>query len=385
MPWLETDVQEQRIAFVVEALHPAANRSALCRTRGISRKTGYKWLGRYAAAGSLTGLAERSRRPTHSPARTAGRVTARVVALRRTYGWAGRKLQQLLAAEDIALSPATIDRIIQREGLVDPDAAHRPARQRFERSQPNELWQLDFKGQYPLAPPAWCFPLSVLDDHSRYALGVWALAGTHGAPVQAALVRCFEQYGLPEAMLMDHGIPWWCPANGHGLTAVSVALLNQGIDVVYSGVRHPQTQGKVERFHRTLGRRVRQWGVPTTLGGFADAFDRFRVEYNDVRPHEALALQPPSTRYRPSRRRYQPRPPAWAYPADLAVERVDRTGAIRYGGRRYFVCHALAGEWVGCQPFDDRVLVTFRHLYVREINVRTGRTRPLCCRVGHHG
>ena len=166
---------------------------------------------------------------------------------------------------------------------------------------------------------------------------------------------------------------------------MSVALLNQGIDVVYSGVRHPQTQGKIERVHRTLGRRVRQWGVPTTLGGFADAFDRFRVEYNDVRPHEALALQPPSTRYRPSRRRYQPRPPAWAYPADLAVERVDRTGAIRYGGRRYFVCHALAGEWVGCQPFDDRVLVTFRHLYVREINVRTGRTRPLCCRVGHHG
>ena len=225
----------------------------------------------------------------------------------------------------------------------------------------------------------------MLDDHSRYAVGVWALAGTHGAPVQAALVRCFEQYGLPEAMLMDHGIPWWCPANGHGLTAVSVALLNQGIDVVYSGVRHPQTQGKIERFHRTLGRRLRQWGVPTTLGGFADALDRFRVEYNDVRPHEALALQPPSTRYRPSRRPYQPRPPAWVYPADLAVERVDRTGAIRYGGRRYFVCHALAGEWVGCQPFDDRLLVTFRHLHVREINVRTGRTRPLCCRVGHHG
>ena len=208
MPWLETDVREQRIAFVVEALQPAVNRSALCRKRGISRKTGDKWLGCYAAAGSLSGLAERSRRPTHSPARTGARVTARVVALRRAYGWAGRKLQRLLAAEDLALSPATIDRIIRREGLVDPDEAHRPARQRFERSQPNELWQLDFKGQYPLARPGWCFPLSVLDDHSRYAVGLWALAGTAGAPVHAALVRCFEHYGVPDAILIDHGIPW---------------------------------------------------------------------------------------------------------------------------------------------------------------------------------
>ena len=167
MPWLETDVREQRIEFVVEALQPSANISALCRTRGISRKTGYKWVGRYRAGGSLTALAERSRRPKRSPGRTAARVTARVVALRRAYGWAGRKLQRLLAVEDVELSPATIDRIIRREGLVDPDEAHRPAVGRFERARPNELWQVDFKGQYPLHRPQGCFPLSILDDHSR--------------------------------------------------------------------------------------------------------------------------------------------------------------------------------------------------------------------------
>jgi len=237
-------------------------------------------------------------------------VTARVVALRRQYGWAGRKLRVLLAAEGLTLAPATIDRIIRRAGLVDLDEAHRPAPQRFARAAPNELWQMDFKGQYPLAA-GWCFPLSVLDDHSRFAVGLAALAGTAGGPVDAQLVRCFQAYGVPAAMLVDHGVPWWAPANGHGLTRLAVMLLRQGIELIYSGVRHPQTQGKVERFHRTLARRLRQWGVPTTLAGFGQALARFRIEYNEVRPHEALGDEPPQAHYVPSPRRYQPRPPAW--------------------------------------------------------------------------
>ena len=380
MPWLETDVREQRMQFIVEALQPKVNISALCHHRGISRKTGYKWLARYHAAGSLTGVAEHSRRPQYCPGRTPPAVTARVVALRRQYGWAGRKLRPLLAAEGLRLAPATIDRIIRRAGLVDPDEAHRPARQRFERAHPNELWQMDFKGQYPLRRPAECFPLSVLDDHSRYAVGLWALGGTAGAPVHARLVRCFEEYGLPDAMLIDHGVPWWCAPNGHGLTRLAVALLTQGIELIHSGVRHPQTQGKVERFHRTLGRRLRQWGVPTTLDGFTQALARFRVEYNDVRPHEALGLEPPSAHYQPSGRRYQPRPPAWDYPAGHLVLRVDHTGSIRYRGRRYFVCQALEDEWVGCQGFDHQVLVTFRRMHVRETDVRSGQTRPVLWR-----
>ena len=239
---------------------------------------------------------------------------------------------------------------------------------------------MDFKGQYPLRRPAECFPLSVLDDHSRYAVGLWALGGTAGAPVHARLVRCFEEYGLPDAMLIDHGVPWWCAPNGHGLTRLAVALLTQGIELIHSGVRHPQTQGKVERFHRTLGRRLRQWGVPTTLDGFTQALARFRVEYNDVRPHEALGLEPPSAHYQPSGRRYQPRPPAWDYPAGHLVLRVDHTGSIRYRGRRYFVCQALEDEWVGCQGFDHQVLVTFRRMHVREIDVRSGQTRPVLWR-----
>ncbi len=383
MPWLETDVREQRMQFVVEALQPGVNLSALCRRRGISRKTGYKWLQRYRAAGSLVGLEEYSRRPHASPTRTSPAVTARVVALRRQYGWAGRKLRSLLLAGDgIDLAVATIDRIIRREGLVDPDDAHRPAVRRFERAAPNELWQMDFKGPYPLRPPAWCFPLSVLDDHSRFAVGLTALAGTDGGPVSRQLVRCFQTYGVPAALLIDHGTPWWGAANGHGLTHVAVALIRQGIELIYSGVHHPQTQGKVERFHRTLARRLRQWGVPTTVPGFREALARFRTEYNDVRPHEALGDAPPATRYTPSARRYQPRPRPWDYPPGTPVKRVDRTGSVALGGRRYFVCQALRGEWVGTQSYDDRLLVSYRHMYVRDIDLVTGKTVPLLGRVG---
>ncbi|MEP6918182.1 MAG: IS481 family transposase, partial [Acidobacteriota bacterium] len=351
MPWLETDVREQRIQFIVEATAADANLSALCRRYRISRKTGYKWLARYEAAGSLIGVAERSRRPTTSPCRTDASRTARVVALRRQYGWAGRKLRVLLAAEGLACSTATIDRIIRREGLVDPADSHRPARQRFARATPNELWQMDFKGQYPLSDGTWCFPLSVLDDHSRYAVGLFAMTNTSGAPVHLALRGCFERYGLPQAMLVDHGTPWWNASNGHGLTTFSVALLAQGIDLIYSGVRHPQTQGKVERFHRTLGRRLRQWGVPTEWAGFPPALDRFRVEYNEVRPHEATQLTPPATRYTASPRPYVADPAPWVYPPGLEVRRVDHTGCLSDAGGRDFANQALATHAVGDQRF----------------------------------
>lgn len=380
MPWLETDVREQRMQFVVEATRPGANVSAICRAYGISRRTGYRWLARYQAVRSLTGLAEGSRRPHASPGCIPSSTTARIVALRREFGWAGRKLQRLLAADGIACSTATIDRVIRREGLVDPRESHRPALKRFERAAPNELWPMDFKGQYPVESGAWCYPLSVLDDHSRYAVGLVALRGTAGGPVHDALRGCFERYGVPAAMLVDHGVPWWAPANGHGLTTFSVALINQGIDLIYSGIRHPQTQGKVERFHRTLGARLRQWGVPQVFAGFPAVLDRFRTEYNEVRPHEATDLRPPASRYTPSARAYRSDPPAWEYPTDLEVRRVDQAGCISETGRRLFVCGALAGQWVGCQRFDDHVLVRYRHLYVREIDLTSGESRPILAR-----
>ncbi len=376
MPWLETNVHEQRIRFVTAARQPGANVRALCRTFQISPPTAYKWLRRYDARGAVEGLVDQSRRPHHSPQQTATLVEEAVVRLRQAYGWAGAKLQPLLAAQGHLLSAATIDRIIRRRGLTDPDDAHRPAVRRFAREVPNALWQMDFKGQYPVGR-RWVFPLSVLDDHSRFVVALAPLRGTAATPVRRVLQRCFEEYGLPDAILMDHGVPWWHATNGHGLTRLTVFLLEQDIRLRYSGVAHPQTQGKVERFHRTLGRRLRQWGVPTTVRGFTHALTRFRTEYNHVRPHAALAQRPPATCYTASPRRYTARPQPFEYPADHEVVRVSSAGTIRLRQRTLRLSEALAGRWVGCRVVGDHMLIAFRGYYVRELDLRTGTFQPV--------
>lgn len=378
MPWKETDAMEERVRFVVRAARGEEALSALCREFGISRKTGYKWLHRYREVGSLRGLAERSRRPRSSPGRTPAVVEVRIEALWRAYGWGSRKLQWRLAREGVQLARSTIDRILDRRGLrATAHARSRTATRRFERSRPNELVQMDFKGEYRLRTGGWCYPLSLLDDHSRFNLGLFALPSQRTQGVQRSLITSFERYGVPESLLLDHGTPWWSPTNGHGLTQLSVWLIRQGIRLHFSAFRHPQTQGKVERFHRTLDETVRHWGRPETLPDFAATFEHFRSIYNHQRPHEALAMQPPARRYRPSPRPYQPEPPAWEYPEGTTVQRLNPAGCLKVAGRRYFVCESLAGEEVAWEGFDGKLLVTYRHMHVREIDLDSGRTRPL--------
>ena len=374
MPWKESDVRSERIEFVVRARQPGSTIAALCREFGISRQTGYKWLRRFDQVGSLAELDELSRRPRHSPNRTPLEAELRVVELRLQYGWGGRKLSHLLAAEGLDLASSTVDRILKRYGLVRMDKRHRPALRRFERSHPMELLQMDFKGPYRLRGGGMCHPLSVLDDHSRYVLSLDALPSQHGHGVQSRLTRCFEHFGVPEAMLMDHGSPWWGTTNGHGLTHLGVFLIRQGIDLIYGGVGHPQTQGKVERFHRTLDEAIRHSGQPRSLEGFQSALEGFRQVYNQIRPHEALGDQPPAGRYRPSRKPYQANPPNWEYPPGSEVKRLRGNGCVSLGGRDYFVCEALEGEEVRWQRFGNKVLVSYRQMHVREIDLESGRT-----------
>ena len=370
MPWLETDVRDQRIQFVLTVRRGTATVSDACRAFGISRTTGYKWLRREAAAGSVAALSDRSRRPHHSPQRTPLAVVARLGELRAHFGWGGAKLAPLLAAEGQVLAPRTIDRWIQREGWTRPDGAPAPALHRFTHGAPNDLWQMDAKGAYPLANRQRCHTLSVLDDHSRFVVGLTPLLTLQTAAVRAALIRSFERYGVPAAMLMDHGAPWWSTAGLGGLTRLVVFLLKQDIRVIFSAVRHPQTQGKVERFHRTLAERLRWIGVPTTLAGFTETLAWFREEYNEVRAHAALGLTPPATHFTPSPRPYRSTPRPWTYPAGLEIRRVHQTGVIRVGGHVYFVSEALGGEDVACVPLADRILVLYRRMYVRELHPR---------------
>ena len=376
MPWLETDVRDQRIQFVL-TVRRGATVSEACRAFGISRTTGHKWLRREADAGSVAVLTDRSCRPHHSPQRASPALLKRLGELRAHFGWGGAKLAPLLAAEGHRLHPRTIDRWIQREGWTRPDCAPAPALHRFTHAAPNDLWQMDAKGAYPLADRQRCHTLSILDDHSRFVVGLTPLLRLQTGAVRAALIRSFEGYGVPAAMLMDHGAPWWSTQGPAGLTRLVVFLLKQGIRVVFSAVRHPQTQGKVERFHRTLAERLRWVGVPTTLGGFRRTLRWFREEYNELRPHAALGLTPPAAHFTPSARLYRPTPRPWIYPDGLEIRRVQLHGHIRVAGETFFVSEALAGEDVACVPFTDRILVTYRHMYVRELHPRRHHSVPL--------
>lgn len=305
MPWKMMDLREQRVQFVVAASRLEKPFGSLCEEFEISRPTGYLWLERYRQDG-IKGIAERSRRPRFSPEQTLPALEDQVVCARQRYpDWGARKLQELLRRRGVELTRSTIHRILLRRGLVCSQDRHPPATERFQRSLPNELWQMDFKG--PMTARQKMGPLSVLDDHSRYVIALDELENQRTEAVREHLETAFQRCGLPEAMLMDHGTPWWSMRSSGGLTVLSLWLMRQGIGLHWSRVRHPQTQGKVERFHGELQRALdyrtgRQEPTQAWL-------DRYRWEHNYVRPHEALDMATPSTRWYPSPRSYDPHPP----------------------------------------------------------------------------
>jgi hypothetical protein len=235
---------------------------------------------------------------------------------------------------------------------------------------------MDGKGEYRVSDGT-CYPLSILDDHSRFAVGLYGLPNFTAELVHGCVVRTFERYGVPEAMLMDRGSLWWSTTNGYGLTWLAVRLIEQGIALNYGGVRHPQTQGKVERFHRTLDQALRHGGVPEQLAQWPERLEEFRHIYNEVRPHEALSMKRPTQRYRESTRAYQAQPREWEYPPGSVVRRLNPAGCVYWLQRLWFVSEALAGRWVRLETVGDAVLVSYRHMYVRELHLKRRSTRPL--------
>jgi len=373
MPWRTESVMDQRVEFVLRAWQEDETISELCREYEISRPTGYRWLKRYQAAGSIKALAEHSRRPHHSPRRTAEALAVAVLELRDKTGWGGPKLAKVLEREGVKVAPATAQRILKRAGRIEARAAAAKTSTRFARAECNELAQMDFKGEYTL-PRGKCYPLSLLDDCSRFLHHLWPLRSPGGKGVKQALRAHFREHGVPCSILMDHGTPWFSTTNQHGLTWLAVWLLKQEVVLRYSGVRHPQTQGKVERFHQTLKARTRHRGLPTTLGEWQRWALEFRQEYNYERPHEALEMKTPGEVYQAvNLRPYQEHPADWEYTGGTVL-RLNRQGMLAYRQQRYFVSEALAGERVRVDELHGHLLVTFRRMTVREIDLRTGKS-----------
>jgi transposase InsO family protein len=358
MPWQELSVVDQREEFVGLALTPGANKRELCRRFGIARSKGYKWLARYAAEGRA-GLSDRSRRPHRSPTRAAAEVEAEVLRLRQdsNNAWGGRTIAQAMHNEraQVVPAPSTITEILRRYGRLEQRAsAHPGPYQRFERASPNELWQMDFKGDFATGRGR-CHPLTVLDDHSRYALGVEACGTQQDRPTRERLVTVFRRYGLPDAMLMDNGSPWG-DSGGGWFTAFSLWLMRLGVRVIHGRPYHPQTQGKDERFHRTPKAEVLLGRQFMDLGDCQRAFDRWRHIYNYRRPHQALHLATPSQRYRPSARSFPENLPPIEYGDGDIVRKADKEGDISFKSRRIRLGKPFRGEPIALRPsFEDGV------------------------------
>ena len=372
MPWQEVTRMSLREEFVKLASVEGANRRALCRRFKISAQTGYKWLSRYAKEGGA-GLKERSRRPHNSPGRTAPAVEQAVVKWRVESGhcWGGRKISKLLSNDGMAAPPApsTVTGILRRHGLLSVQPAPRPlAVGRFERGLPNELWQMDFKGDFEIRDGR-CYPLTILDDHSRFALAVAACANERHDSVQQVLAAVFERYGLPQAMLMDNGSPW---AGRGELTHLALWLIRLQIKIIHGRPYHPQTQGKDERFHRTLKLEALRGRHFADLAQCQRAFDDFRKRYNLVRPHEALELEVPASCYKVSPRPFPQSLPPVHYPGDRLVRKVQDKGWMSFRGKPFHLSSALRGYPVALRPTDldqRRYDVFFCHQRIAQIDL----------------
>ena len=354
MPWKEKTIVSQRLEFVTLALAEDADISQLCRRYGISRTAGYKWIHRFQEGGEEA-LQDRSRRPHTSPHRTSAVTEQAILRVRDAHPvWGGRKIRARLKKEGFPdlRSPSTITEVLRRHRRLEPkeSAKHRPFK-RFEMAKPNELWQIDFKGHFALEQGGRCHPLTILDDYSRFLVGLRACDREDRETVQAELTGIFRLYGLPERMLMDNGAPFG--TGGHRrYSKLNAWMIRLGIEVSHGRPRHPQTQGKDERLHRTLKAELLNEQQLEDLQDSQSHFDLWRDMYNQERPHEALGMAVPSTRYQPSPTPFPESLPPIDYPLSDTIRQVDITGRISFRNRLFSVGKAFADQPVALRPIE---------------------------------
>lgn len=365
---------DHRREFVVLATRDGANLRELCRRYRFSSRTGYKWIDRYRKGGEAA-LEDRSRRPRTHPRRSDPEIEARIIAQRDAQpGWGGRKLHAWLKRQgvDHPPAPSTITTILHRHDRITSEVPHQGPWTRFEHAAPNDLWQMDFMGHRPLDQGR-VHPLTVLDDHSRFGLALVACAHEQRVGVQRQLIACFERFGLPRTILMDNGPPWGT-TGGAGITGLEAWLIRLGIVVAHGRAYHPQTQGKIERWHRTIGHDVFRYHAYPDLGTIQQAFDRFRTVYNTERPHQALDNDVPASRYRASTRSYPETLPEIDYSDENQVRIVRGKGEVMFQGHRYFVSEGLKGLPVGIRPTTTDGVFTVRYCHQEVLTITLHQT-----------
>lgn len=381
MAWKETSVIDERLKFIARLLE-GEKMAPLCRKFGISRKTGYKIYERYKDAG-LQGLSDRSRRPYRHANQLPFQIEQAILQIKTEYPtWGAPKVREKLIRKYPGIqcpATSTIHAIFDRHGLVI-----RPKRKRYKAEgtelsntvRPNQLWCADYKGEFMLGNKNYCYPLTITDHHSRFLLACEALESTKEIMAFSVFERVFKDYGLPNAIRTDNGIPFSCANSLHGLTKLSAWWLRLGIAIERIKPGNPQQNGRHERMHLTLKKETTKPAEFNFLRQ-QERFDSFQEVYNNQRPHQAIAMKYPGELYTPSVRQYQGLPDL-EYPFHDKTLVVTTCGRICLDSKKINFSRAMSGQKVGISQKDDKIwLVSFMDYDLGYFDTDSCRVEPI--------
>jgi len=372
---------DERLRFVARLLE-GEKMAPLCAEFGISRKTGYKIFDRYKATGTEA-FSDRSRRPYRQANRLPMPVEATIVRLKRAYPeWGAPKIREKLSQQIVVThlpAVSTVHAVLDRYGLVQRRRRRRSRAAGTPLSQPtaaNALWCADYKGEFMLGNRRYCYPLTITDFATRYLLACEALSSTRAPLAFTVFERAFKDFGVPEAMRTDNGLPFAAPTALYRLSKLAVWWLRLGIRIERIEPGKPQQNGRHERMHLTLKREATKPAGDNLLQQQA-RFDTFLTRYNEERPHAALAMKTPAELYARSPRVYRGLPDL-TYPFHDVTITVTNCGRICFRGRKVNLSHALAGQTVGVTQVGERVwLVSFMEYYLGYFDYETIRVEPI--------
>lgn len=371
MPWEKRTVYQQRKEFV-EAVGESGNISALCREFGITRRTGYKWLSR---AESGQPLEDQSRRPATSPCKTPEAIERRILEVRaENPGWGAKTIRRVLENQGCLGLPCvkTVHNILRRNGCISHEESlkHTPFK-RFEKDACNVMWQTDFKGEFRMEDGNYCYPLTILDDHSRFCLQIAPRLSTANVVIPTFL-GVFREYGMPDSILSDNGAQF--AGFKKGYTQFERWLMDLDILPIHGRIKHPQTQGKIERFHRTMKNELLDHKVIADIAHAEVQFQSWRDKYNDIRPHEALGMKCPGQVYSRSDREYPEQITKYEYGGAYHVIKVNSWGYVRFDKWQVYLSETMIGRLIEFRPTPsgESFIACYRNFRIAEFDTASG-------------
>ena len=381
MPWESKTVEELRKEFVI-ASKSTNNFSSLCREFGITRKTGYKWIERYANG---EGLSNKSRKPNTTANKTPVEVENKILALRNDNpGWGAKTIKQVLENQGNENIPCakTVNNILNRYGcILSEESEKRHKYIRYQKEHCNDMWQTDFKGDFLMNDGNRCFPLDIIDDYSRYLIKINPSTNTKNLVIPT-FEEAFNEFGMPDSILSDNGGQF--AGFKQGYTQFEKWLMCLDILPIHCRIKHPQTQGKIERFHRTLKDELLRHCNFSNISDANTKMQNWRDKYNNIRPHEALNMLTPSDVYTKSKREYTGIISHYEYSGIYPVLKVNCRGYISFDNQRLFFSDTMRGEYIEFRPnpHGDSLFACFRNFRIAEFDTISGtRLNRFICRL----